>query len=120
MYTHITESYFFLIKTFFLLFVIVKLCNTKANTKSNAELLQVCKTTDIPSFVLKQQMSYLGHLACQSNKCLTKRLLFNDDKRSKQGHPFETVEDKVLKNSNLTKDQFYKNTMNMKNDDHPN
>jgi len=90
-------------------------------TKSNAEILQVCKTADIPSFVLKQQASYLGHLVCQSNKCLTKRLLFNDEKGSKQGRPFETVEDKVLKNSNLTKDQFYKNAMKMKNgNDHPN
>ena len=79
------------------------------------------KTTDIPSFVLKQQMSHLGHLARQSNKCLIKRLLFNDDKRSKQGRPFETAEDKVLKNSNLTKDQFDKNAMKMKNrHDHPN
>ena len=68
-------------------------------TKSNAEILQVCKTGDVPSFVLKQQTSYLGHLARQSNKCLTKRLLFNEDKRSKQGRLFETVEDKVLKNS---------------------
>ena len=90
-------------------------------TKSNAEILQVCKTADIPSVVLKQQTSYLGHLARQSNKCLTKRLLFNNDERLKQGRPFETVEDKVLKNSNLTKDQFYENTMKMKNGhDHPN
>ena len=90
-------------------------------TKSNAEILQVCKTADIPSFVLEQQTSYLGNLARQSNKCLTKRLLFNDDKRLKQGRPFETVEDKVLKNSSLTRDQFYKNAMKMKNGhDHTN
>ena len=90
-------------------------------TKSNAEILQVCRTADIPSFVLKQQTSYLGHLARQSNKCLTKSFLFNDDKRSSQSPPFETVEEKVLKNSNLTKDQFYKNAMKMKNGhDHPN
>ena len=52
---------------------------------------------------------------------IKKRLLFNEDRRSKQGRLFETVEDKVLKNSNLTKDQFYKNAMKMKNgQDHPN
>ena len=40
-----------------------------------------------------------------------KRLLFKEDKGSKQARPFETVKDKVLKNSNLTKDQFYKNAI---------
>ena len=90
-------------------------------TKSNVEILQVCKTANIPSFVLKQQTSNLGNLARQSNKCLTKRLLFNDDKRLKQGRPFQTVEDKVLKNSSLTRDQFYKNAVKMKNGhDHTN
>jgi len=89
-------------------------------TKSNAEIL-VCKTADISNYVLKQQASYLGHLDRQSNKCLTKRLLFNDDKRTKQGCPFETVEDKVLKNYNLTKDQFYKKElMKKKGYDHQN
>ena len=56
--------------------------------KSNAEILQVYKTADIPSFRLNQQTSYLGHLGRQPNKRRTKRLLVNDDKRSKQGRPY--------------------------------
>ena len=64
-------------------------------TLTNEEILARCKTSDIPSFVLKQQASYLGHLARQPNTSLTKRLLFNDNKRTKSGRPFETLEDKV-------------------------
>ena len=59
-------------------------------TMTNAEILARCKTSNIPSFVLKQQASYLGHLACQPNTSLTKKLLFNDNKRTKSGCPFET------------------------------
>ena len=55
---------------------------------TNEELAR-CKTSDIPSFVLIQQAS-------QPNTSLTKRLLFNDDKRTKSGRPFEILEDKVM------------------------
>jgi len=78
---------------------------------TNERILQLCKTDDIPTFVAKQQGSYLGHLARQRNECLTKRLLFNDDKRTKLGRPLETLEDKVMKNESCTKDQFYKRAL---------
>ena len=81
---------------------------------SNEQILRFCDTTDIPTYVAKQQESYLGHLARQPNHCLTKRLLFNDDKRTKPGRPLETLEDKVMKNIQCTKDQFYKNALQRK------
>ena len=84
------------------------------NVMTNHEILQRCKTSDIQSFVLKQQTSYLGHLARQPNTSLTKRLLFNDNKRTKQGRPMESLEDKVIKKLNVTKDQFYKDALKKK------
>ena len=85
---------------------------------SNDEILETCKTTDIQSFVSLQQASYLGHLARQTNKSQTKRLLFNDDKRTKRGRPFETLEDKVLKKTNQSKDQFYREALKKKKKGH--
>ena len=78
----------------------------------------MCKTEDIHSYVARQQENYLGHLARQSNKCFTKRLLFNDNKRTKRGRPIETLEDKVMKNKNCTKDQFYKSALQRTKDRH--
>ena len=46
---------------------------------SNEQILQICKTSDIPTYVAKQQESYLGHLARQPSHCLT-----NDDQKTKQ------------------------------------
>ena len=85
---------------------------------SNEQILRFCNTPDIPTYVAKQQESYLGHLARQSNHCLTKKLLFNDDRRTKPGKPFETLEDKVMKNKQCTKDQFYKNALQRKRKGH--
>ena len=56
----------------------------------NERILQICKSEDIHTYVARQQESYLEHLARQSNKCLTKRLLFNVNKRTKVGRPAET------------------------------
>ena len=66
---------------------------------SNDKILSLSDTEEIPTYVAKQQESYLGHLARQSNHCLTKRLLFNIDKRTKLGRPLKTLEDKVVKNN---------------------
>ena len=82
---------------------------------SNDDILRICHTEDIPTFVARQQSSYLGHLARQSNSCLTKRLLFNDDRHTRVGRPIETLEDKVMKNEQTSKDQFYKVALQRRN-----
>ena len=70
-----------------------------------------CDTEDISTYVEKQQINYLVHLATQPNTTTTKKLLFNDNKIIKRGRPSETLEEKVMKSTNLTKDQFYKNAL---------
>ncbi len=76
--------------------------------------LSFCGSLEKIGDVLRQQTSYLGHLARQPNTSLTKRLLFNDNKRTKQGRPMESLEDKVIKKLNVTKDQFYKDALKKK------
>ena len=88
---------------------------------TNAEVLDICKTVDIATFAGDQQSRYVGHLACQSNTCQTKRLLFNNDKRPKRGRPYASLEDKVLLHVKQSKDQFYKKALLRKDRyDHPN
>ena len=86
---------------------------------TNKKILELCNTEDIHTFVSKQQKSYLEHLARQPNKCLTKKLLFNDNRRTKVGRLAETLEEKVIKNCNMTKDQFYKLALKRKRDGRP-
>ena len=78
---------------------------------TNEEIIEICHTKDIHRFVERQQASYLAHLALQPNSCLTKRLLFNDDKETKIGRPVETLEDKVKKAAQVSKNVFYKNAL---------
>ena len=74
---------------------------------TNQDVLAICQTDDIQTYVSRQQTSYLSHLARQSNSTLTKKLTFNCDKVTKRGRPTETLEDKVLKVNMMTADQFY-------------
>ena len=43
-----------------------------------------------------------------------KTTIFNVNKRTKVGRPAETLENKVMKNSQCTKDQFYKKALQRK------
>ena len=76
---------------------------------SNDEVLQICKTKDIMTHVSKQQSNYLAHIARRPNTNNAKRLLFNENINRKRGRPVKTMEQHVLKNNNMTADQFYKN-----------
>ena len=87
--------------------------------QSNNDILDLCKTKDIHTDVCYKKTN-LGHLARQSNKSNKKRLLFNDNKRTKPGRPMETLEDKVIKSTQRTKDQFYKDALNRKGHDRSN
>ena len=77
----------------------------------NKEILRICQTDDIGTFVAKQQANYLAHLARQPNQCLTKKLLFNTNKRTRLGPPAESLEDKVLKSTGQSRDEFYRDAL---------
>ena len=47
-------------------------------------------------FFAKQQANYLAHLERHLNQCRTKKLLFNDNTRTKAGRPIETLGDRIF------------------------
>ena len=57
-------------------------------------------------------MNKFSHIARKLNQCLTKRLLFNANPRTKIGRPKETPEDKVTKSSGLTKGRILRRSTN--------
>ena len=75
---------------------------------SSEDVRHICQTEDIMSYVNRQQTKYLAHVARKNTKSLTKKLLFNDDRNRKKGRPVLTLEDYVLMQQNMTKDQFYR------------
>lgn len=79
---------------------------------TNSDLLHICKTTSITDYTAKLQAKYLAHVARRSNLNTSKQLLFNDNKNQKIGRPYETLEQKVLKEQKITADQFYKLALN--------
>ena len=50
---------------------------------TNADILQITKTIDLLSFIKSQQLKYVINILQRSDKSITKRLLFNDDKTTK-------------------------------------
>ena len=64
---------------------------------SNNQLLQIYITGDLCDFIKSQQLKYVVNILRRSDKSITKRLLFNDDKITKRGRPQITLMSSVLK-----------------------
>ena len=77
---------------------------------SNNDIHTICGTKDVNEFTESQQKTYLAHLSRQSNTSLTKQLLFNTNDASKRG-PTSTLETTVLKNTNYSRDEFYRKAL---------
>ena len=78
---------------------------------TNNDLLRICKTTSITEYITTLQERYVAHIARRSNLDKSKQLLFNVDRSTKKGRPTETLEQKVLKELNMTADEFYKQAL---------
>ena len=78
---------------------------------TNLDLINICGTEEINDYTSRQQRNYLAHLARQSNKTLTKRVLFNDNHASKPGRQW-TLETRVVLHEGTTTDEFYKRALN--------
>ena len=68
---------------------------------TNSDLLKISDTTDLCSFIEKQQNSYVMKILKKSNESIAKRLLLNDNDSRKPG-PQTTLLTSVLKTSNCT------------------
>ena len=81
---------------------------------SNTRLHEICKTTDVSSFVRCQQPNYAAHVIRMPSSRTTKELMFNDDHYSKKGRSVKTLLDQVVDNSNMNINSFCTLAMNKK------
>ena len=74
---------------------------------TNSDLLRIANTTELSSFIEKQQTSYVMKILKKSNESIAKRLLLNDNESRKPGRQ-TTLLTSVLKTANCTLAEFGK------------
>ena len=74
---------------------------------TNEQLITMCKTESISSFVERQRKRYLAHVIRLPNKSITKRTMFNSDKTVVPGNHTSFLQS-VLKAERTTINQFCK------------
>ena len=77
---------------------------------TNEELLQKCKTESIIQHIQRQQRNYVAHTIRKPDTSITKRLLFNNNKRTKQGRQI-TLYNTVIKNECTTPEVLHRNAL---------
>ena len=82
-----------------------------AFVKTNKEILELCKTEPIETFIYRQQRRYLAHIIRQEDNSLVKTLTFNNDQNRVPG-PYTTLKSSVLNADEFSEIEFYKQTMN--------
>ena len=78
---------------------------------TNMNLLEMAKTTDLTSYIRRQQRNYVGHVIRKENASIVKRLLFNSDMSRRPGRQ-TTLLSFVLSNVQGNPDELYTNAMN--------
>ena len=78
---------------------------------TNMNLLEMAKTTDLTSYIRRQQRNYVGHVIRKENASIVKRLLFNSDMSRRPGRQ-TTLLSSVLSNVQGNPDELYTNAMN--------
>lgn len=75
---------------------------------SNEKLLELCHAESAAEF-FREQVNYLVHLVWQPDPTLMKLFfLMKKKKQFRKGKRTETLRDKILKTTDMTKNQFYK------------
>ena len=78
---------------------------------TNAKLLSMAQTSDLASYVRRQQRNYLGHIVRKDNSSIVKRLMFNSDPSKRPGRQL-TLNSSVLASERCTPDELYTKAMN--------
>ena len=78
-------------------------------TLTNADILRLCGTEDIESYIRRQQRNYLAHLIRHDDTSISKRLTFSDNPRRPGRHI--TMKTMVLDNERMTEDAFNKHAL---------
>lgn len=80
---------------------------------TNEDIIKRCSTESIHQYVNRLQRNFVAHVIRGKDTKLTKRLLFNDDKRRKPGYQM-TLYKSVTKNENTTPDDLNKKALERK------
>ena len=80
---------------------------------SNEDLIRMAKTTDLSSYIRKQQRNYAGHIIRKENSSIVKRLFFNSNASHKPGRQ-TTLHSSVIMAEKRTKEEFYMDAINRK------
>ena len=78
---------------------------------TNAKLLSMAQTSDLASYVRRQQRNYLGHIVRKDNSSIVKRLMFNSDPSKRPGRQL-TLNSSLLASERCTPDELYTKAMN--------
>ena len=80
---------------------------------SNEQLLRICGTSCISSFIAKQQKKYLAHVVRMSDVCMAKKLLFNGSQSRRPGREL-TLLSTVINRERCTEDEFLQHATDRK------
>lgn len=72
---------------------------------SNNDLVSLCGTQDLKSFVARQQKKYLAHIIRFDDERIAKRLLFNNNPQHRPGRKI-TLMKRVLQNEGYTEEEL--------------
>ena len=78
----------------------------------NSDLHRICNTNDVSVFIKSQQRNYAAHLIRADSNLTTKKLLFQEDKVTKQGRNTGTLFKQVLANQQMDRSEFMAKAVN--------
>ena len=84
---------------------------------TNENILYICHAETIQDLIIKQNLRWVAHVVRAENECLTKRLMFVDEKFSKVAYHHQIVYENVVKSQQyqgVSEETFQKSYMKMK------
>ena len=84
---------------------------------TNESILTMCRAETLQQYIKKQNERWVAHVVRASNACLTKRLMFEDEKHTKVGYHHKTVYETVIKSEEdqgRSAETFLRNCMERK------
>ena len=80
--------------------------DSMAFQRSNKDILEVCKTEEMTSFIARQQKCFLAHIIRRADDTLVKSLTFNSDTTRRRGRS-TSLRKTVLRNERMEPNDFY-------------
>ena len=75
---------------------------------TNGDVHRICNTRNVSDFIRTQQRNYAAHLVRADNQCMTKQLMFQDNKCTKRGKNTNTLLKQVLDNLEIGQTELHR------------